>query len=150
MHQGRLRPANSPYLVMRHVFFHSLHPVVLIACHISCNCCITQVPSSTRDVSGLLQAWPALQSLQLSQLTPAAVADTCWDMRQLTALTSLCLQVAPSTAAVAAVAASGGSASPTFLQDVTVTLKLEQMPEGLQQLQLTGCTLQVPYYVPFR
>ncbi|WIA15982.1 hypothetical protein OEZ85_012722 [Tetradesmus obliquus] len=108
-----------------------------------------KVPSSTRDVSGLLRAWPALQSLQLSQLTPAAVADTCWDMRQLTALTSLCLQVAPSAAAVAAVAASGGSASPTFLQDVTVSLKLEQMPEGLQQLQLTGCTLQVPYYVPF-
>jgi hypothetical protein len=101
-------------------------------------------------VSGLLKVWPELQSLQLSQLTPAAVCDTCWDFRHLTALTSLCLQVAPSADAVAAVAASGGQASPTFLESVTVSLKLEQMPKGLQQLQLTGCTLQVPYFAPFR
>jgi hypothetical protein len=101
-------------------------------------------------MSGLLKAWPELQSLQLSQLTPAAVSDTCWDFRQLTKLTSLCLQVAPSAEAVAAVAASGGQASPTFLESVTVSLQLQQMPKGLQQLQLTGCTLQVPYFAPFR
>ncbi|KAF6266026.1 hypothetical protein COO60DRAFT_639825 [Scenedesmus sp. NREL 46B-D3] len=108
-----------------------------------------KAPSSACDVSGLLKAWPALQCLQLSQLTPASVSDTCWDFAPLTALTSLCLQVAPSADAVAAVAASGGQASPTFLESVTVSLQLQQMPQGLRQLQLTGCTLQVPYYAPF-
>jgi hypothetical protein len=121
----------------------------MFLCYVSLIHC-QQTPSSTRDVSGLLKAWPELQSLQLSQLTPASVSDTCWDFKHLTSLTSLCLQFAPSADAVAAVAASGGQASPTFLESVTVSLKLQQMPKRLQQMQLTGCTLQVPKHAPFR
>lgn len=118
-------------------------------------CCVlftVQQAPSAKDMSGLSKVWPQLQSLQLSHIAPSAVCDTCWDFRQLSGLTRLCLQFTPTADAVAAAAAMGASGpdSPSFLEAVTVKLHMDQMPQQLKQLQVTGCSLLVPYWSPFR
>eukprot|EP00775_Hariotina_reticulata_P004481 gene4481-4735_t len=119
------------------------------------------ITSATLDLSSLAQLRQLrrfglsfrLQQLQLSGLPSAAVLETSWDgLSNLTSLTSLQLQLTlPQVPASPGAAGSNVEVSltSTLQEETAVQLRLQALPNQLQELQLTNMMVVVPATLPF-